>query len=117
MIVILLIIYPKCSTCIKAKKYLENKNIKFDTRDIVLDTPNVDELKKYIDISGVDIKKFFNTSGMKYRELGLKEKLSTMSNDEMIELLASDGMLIKRPLLVSDNKVLIGFKEKEWSEI
>lgn len=117
MIVILLIIYPKCSTCIKAKKYLENKNIKFDTRDIVLDTPNVDELKKYIDISGVDIKKFFNTSGMKYRELGLKEKLSTMSNDEMIELLASDGMLIKRPLLVSENKILIGFKEKEWSEI
>lgn len=86
-------------------------------RDIVLDTPSVDELKKYISLSGKDIKKFFNTSGLKYRKLGLKDKLSYMSNDEMLYLLASDGMLIKRPLLVSNNDVLIGFKEKEWSEI
>ena len=115
--IILLILYPKCSTCIKAKKYLEDNNIVFDLKDIVLDTPSVDELKKYITISGKDIKKFFNTSGMKYRELGLKDKLNSMSFDEMVNLLASDGMLIKRPLLVSQDKVLIGFREKEWSEL
>ena len=117
MIIILLILYPKCSTCIKAKKYLENNNISFTMRDIVIDTPNIDELRKYINISGKDIRKFFNTSGMKYRELGLKDKLNSMSDEEMLKILASDGMLIKRPLLVSDNKVLIGFKEKEWSEL
>ena len=93
----LLILYPKCSTCNKAKKYLEDNNITFNTRDIVLDTPNVKELIEIIKKSNKDIRKFFNTSGMKYREL--------------------DGMLIKRPLLVCDDKVLIGFKEKEWSEI
>ena len=109
--------YPRCSTCIKAKNFLDKNNIKYDIKDIVLDTPSVADLKKYISISGLDIKRFFNTSGMKYRELGLKDKLSSMSIDEMLELLSSDGMLIKRPLLVSDNKVLIGFKEKEWSEI
>lgn len=113
----LLILYPKCSTCIKAKKYLEDNNITFNTRDIVLDTPNVKELIEIIKKSNKDIRKFFNTSGMKYRELGLKDKLNSMNEEEMINLLASDGMLIKRPLLVCDDKVLIGFKEKEWSEI
>lgn len=109
--------YPKCSTCVKAKNYLENNNVNFDIKDIVLDTPSIDDLKKYITLSGLDIKRFFNTSGMKYRELELKDKLSLMSNDEMIKLLASDGMLIKRPLLVCDDKVFVGFREKEWSEI
>lgn len=117
MIYILLILYPRCSTCIKAMNYLEKNNINFEIRDIVLDTPSVNDLKRYINNSGKDIHKFFNTSGMKYRELGLKDKLSSMSFDEMLNLLASDGMLIKRPLLVCDNKVLIGFKEKEWSEL
>lgn len=117
VIVILLIIYPKCSTCIKAKKYLEDKSISFDIRDIVLDKLNVDELKKYINLSKLDINRFFNTSGMKYRELGLKDKMSTLTDDEKLKLLASDGMLVKRPILVCDNKVLVGFKEKEWSEI
>jgi arsenate reductase len=117
VIVILLILYPKCSTCIKAKKYLEENNIIFELRDIVMDTPSVEELKKYISLSGKDIRKFFNTSGLKYRELGLKDKLNFMSDDEMINLLASDGMLIKRPLLVLNDNVLIGFREKEWSEI
>ena len=109
--------YPKCSTCIKARKYLEDNNITFNTRDIVLDTPNVKELKEIIKKSDKDIRKFFNTSGMKYRELGLKDKLDSMNEDEMINLLASDGMLIKRPLLVCCDRVLIGFREKEWSEI
>ena len=117
VIVILLIIYPKCSTCIKAKKYLEDKSISFDIRDIVLDKLNVDELKKYINLSKLDINRFFNTSGMKYRELGLKDKMSTLTDDEKLKLLASDGMLVKRPILVCDNKVLVGFKEKEWSQI
>lgn len=116
MIVILLILYPRCSTCTKAKKYLEERNVKFKIRDIVLDTPNKNELKMYITTSGKDVRKFFNTSGMKYRELGLKDKLDKMSEEEMIDLLTSDGMLIKRPLLVCEDKVLIGFKEKEWSE-
>ena len=113
----LLILYPKCSTCINAKKFLENNNIKFETRDIVLDTPNEKELKEIISKSNKDIRKFFNTSGMKYRELGLKDKVPTMNEDEIIKLLTSDGMLIKRPILVCDDKVLVGFKEKEWSEI
>lgn len=117
MIVIKLIYYPKCSTCIKAKKYLEENNIVFETRDIVLDTPSASELNNIINKSKKDIKKFFNTSGIKYRELGLKDKLSTMTEEEMINILATDGMLIKRPILISDDKVLIGFKEKEWREL
>ena len=109
--------YPKCSTCLKAKKYLDDNNISYEMRDIVLNTPSEEELLKFVSMSSKDIRKFFNTSGMKYRELDLKNRLSSMSNEEMINLLSSDGMLIKRPLLVSDDKVLIGFKEKEWSEI
>lgn len=109
--------YPKCSTCQKAKKFLENNNISFEERHIVEETPKKEELTRWIKQSGLEIKKFFNTSGLKYKELNLKEKLETMKEEEKIELLASNGMLIKRPLWISDNKILVGFKEKEWREI
>lgn len=109
--------YPKCSTCQKAKKWLEANKIEFIERNIIQQTPSVQELQKWIKISNQDIKKWFNTSGLKYKELNLKEKLLTMSDKEKIELLASDGMLIKRPLLISDKVIMIGFKEENWSEI
>lgn len=117
MINILLIWYPKCSTCIKAKKYLESNNYSFELRNIVEDTPKAKELKEYLEKSNKELRQFFNTSGMKYRELGLKDKLNNLTDEEKLQLLESDGMLIKRPLLVLDNKVLVGFREKEWSEI
>ena len=113
----ILIWYPKCSTCQKAKNYLEYKAIPFTVRDIVFDIPTESEMIEFIHKSGLNINKFFNTSGMKYRELGLKDKLVSMSDKEKIKLLCSDGMLIKRPLLITDKKVYIGFKEKEWSEL
>ena len=113
---VLFIEYPKCSTCKKAKKWLIDNNIEFQDRNIVEDTPNKKELKKWITESKKDIKKFFNTSGLKYKELNLKERLSNMTNDEKIKLLSSDGMLIKRPLLITDNNILTGFREKEWQE-
>ena len=113
----LLISYPKCSTCKRAEKFLKDNHVSYDVRDIVLNTPSTNELKRYIDISGKNINKFFNTSGMKYRELGLKDKLGNMSDDDKIKLLSSDGMLIKRPLLVGDDFTLVGFKEKEWREV
>lgn len=113
----LLIWYPKCSTCQKAKKYLEASNISFEEKHIVEETPTKEELEKWIKQSGLETKKFFNTSGLKYKELNLKEKLPTMTEKEKIELLASNGMLIKRPLFISKEKVLVGFKEKEWREI
>lgn len=103
--------YPKCSTCKKAKKWLEEKNIEFEDRHIIEQTPTVKELTEWIKKSELDIKKWFNTSGMKYKELNLKEKLSNMSDKEKIELLASDGMLIKRPILISDKGIFVGFKE------
>ena len=106
--------YPKCSTCQKAKKWLNDNNIKFEDRNIVEQTPTVEELTKWIENSGYEIKKFFNTSGLKYKELNLKEKLPNMSDNEKIKLLASDGMLVKRPMLINDEEVLLGFKEKEW---
>lgn len=106
--------YPKCSTCKKAKKWLEENNIEFIDRNIVEETPTVQELTKWIQKSGQELKKCFNTSGLKYKELNLKDKLVTMSNREKIELLASDGMLIKRPLLISDKGIFIGFKEEMW---
>lgn len=101
--------YPKCSTCQKAKRWLDDNGIDYTLRDIVLETPTAEELTKWINESGLDIKKFFNTSGMKYRELGLKDKLDSMSFDEKVKLLSSDGMLIKRPLLIGD-KIIVGFK-------
>ena len=110
----LFIEYPKCSTCQKAKKWLETNKIEFEDRHIIENTPTYEELEKWISQSNQDVKKFFNTSGLKYKELKLKEKLPNMSDSEKIELLASDGMLIKRPLLISDEAILIGFKEKEW---
>lgn len=109
--------YPKCSTCKKSKKWLEENNIDFVDRNIVTDTPTVEELSNWIERSGQDIKKWFNTSGLKYKELNLKDKLVSMSDKEKIELLASDGMLIKRPLLISNKGICIGFKEEKWEEI
>ena len=100
---------PKCSTCQKAKKWLDDNGIKYTLRDIVLDTPSEEELKIWINKSGLDIKSFFNTSGFKYRNLGLKDKLDGMSFDDKVKLLSSDGMLIKRPLLIGD-KIIAGFK-------
>lgn len=113
----LFIEYPKCSTCKKAKKWLETNNIEFEDRHIVEQVPTIEELKRWIDLSKVELKKWFNTSGLKYKELNLKEKLQTMSDDEKIKLLASDGMLIKRPLLISDKGIFIGFKEAEWEKL
>lgn len=112
----LFIEYPKCSTCKKAKKYLEEHGIEFEDRHIVEENPTKEELTEWIRISGKSVKNFFNTSGMKYRELGLKDKLPQMSEEEQIELLASDGMLVKRPLLIDGEMVLMGFKEAEWPE-
>ncbi len=108
--------YPKCSTCQKAKKWLVEHNIEFEDRHIVENTPNEEELEKWIKQSNKEIKKFFNTSGLKYKELNLKDKLPNMTDKEKIKLLASDGMLIKRPLLILEDVILIGFKEKEWQE-
>ena len=110
----LFIEYPKCTTCKKAKKFLEDNGITFVDRHIVEDNPTAEELTEWIQRSGLPVKKFFNTSGMKYRELELKDKLPAMSTEEQIQLLASDGMLVKRPLIVEDERVLVGFKEKEW---
>lgn len=111
----LFIEYPKCTTCKRAKKYLEEHGVSFEDRHIVEDNPTKEELTEWIQRSGYSIKKFFNTSGMKYRELGLKDKLDHMSDEEKIELLASDGMLVKRPLLIDKNRILVGFREKEWT--
>ena len=113
----LFIEYPKCSTCKKAKKWLEENNINFVDRNIVEETPTVQELTEWIEKSGQDLKKWFNTSGLKYRELNLKEKLNSLDEKEKIDLLASDGMLIKRPLLISEKGILIGFREVQWKEV
>lgn len=107
--------YPKCSTCKKAKKWLEENSIEFEERNIVTETPTEEELIQWIQKSGQDIKKWFNTSGLKYKELNLKDKLINMTYKEKIELLASDGMLIKRPILITDKEILIGFKEEKWN--
>lgn len=112
----LFIEYPKCSTCKKAKKWLDDHNVEYTDRHIVEDNPTYDELKEWHEKSGFPLKKFFNTSGILYREMQLKDKLPTMSDDDKLKLLATDGMLVKRPLIVSDNIVLTGFKEAEWSE-
>ena len=108
--------YPKCSTCRKAKKWLDEHDFEYESRHIIEDNPAADELREWWEISGLPLKRFFNTSGMKYRELKLKDKLPDMSEDEQLDLLATDGMLVKRPILVSDDIVLVGFKIKEWEE-
>lgn len=113
---VLFVEYPKCSTCQKAKKWLLENQVEFEDRHIVEDNPSKEELKVWYEKSGIPLKRFFNTSGMKYKELKLKDKLPDMTEEEQLELLASDGMLVKRPVLVGDNFVLTGFKEKEWTE-
>jgi arsenate reductase len=113
----LFVCYPKCSTCRKALAWLDEHSIEFDQRDIALDNPTIDELRLWHKMSDLPLKRFFNTSGMKYRELGLKDKLPTMTENDMYELLATDGMLVKRPLLVLDDTVLVGFREAEWEAL
>lgn len=110
------ICYPKCTTCQKAKKWLDENKIEYELRDIKSENPTVDELKELYRLSGQPLKKLFNTSGLLYKSMDLKNKLQSMSEEEMLSLLATDGMLVKRPLLASDEFVLIGFKEKEWEE-
>ena len=112
----LFICYPKCSTCKKAEQYLQAKGLSFTVRDIETDNPTADELRTWYAASGLPLKRFFNTSGNLYKQLGLKDKLPTMSEDEQLELLASDGMLVKRPLVIYDGGVLVGFKKAEYDE-
>lgn len=111
------ICYPKCTTCQKAKMWLDDNNIEYELRDIKLDNPTFEELTEWYKKSGLPLKKFFNTSGLLYKSMELKTKLPTMTENEMLKLLATDGMLVKRPLLVGDDFVLVGFKEAEWKEI
>jgi arsenate reductase len=110
----LLICYPKCGTCRKAQKWLDENGIGYDYRDIKLENPSAEELSGWIAVSGLPARKFFNTSGMLYRDMHLKDKLPGMSDEEMITLLATDGMLVKRPLAILGDNVLVGFKEAEW---
>ena len=109
------ICYPKCTTCQKARKWLDDNQIEYEFRDIKLDNPTLDELTDWHKKSGLPLKKFFNTSGLLYKSLDLKNKLPIMSKNEMLSLLSSDGMLVKRPLLIGDSFVLVGFKEADWS--
>ena len=113
----LFLCYPKCSTCQKAKAWLEERGISYDLRDIKQNNPTVEELTAWYRKSGLPLKKFFNTSGLVYKEMKLKDKLPAMSEAEQIALLASDGKLIKRPLLISENQVLVGFKADEWNNL
>lgn len=108
--------YPKCTTCQKAKKWLDEKGVSYKERHIKEDNPSVKEIQEWHAKSGMPLKKFFNTSGLLYKELQLKDKLEKMSEEEQYKLLASDGMLVKRPILVGENFVLTGFREKEWEE-
>lgn len=109
--------YPKCTTCKRAKKFLDESSVEYEDRNIKEDNPTVDELKKWHKQSGLPLKKFFNTSGMLYKEMKLKDKLPEMSEEEQYELLATDGMLVKRPILVTDSTVCVGFKEEEWKTV
>ena len=110
------ICYPKCTTWQKAKKWLDDNKIEYELRDIKLNNPTLEELTEWYKKSGLPLKKFFNTSGLLYKSMDLKNKLPDMTEDEMLKLLATDGMLVKRPILVADNFVLVGFKESEWNE-
>lgn len=111
------ICYPKCSTCPKAKKWLEEQNINYTERNISENNPSYEELKEWHARSGLPLKRFFNTSGLLYKEMKLKDKLTTMSEDEQLKLLATNGMLVKRPLIIDVNTVLVGFKEAEWRSL
>ena len=113
---ITLICYPKCTTCQKARKWLDENQITYKFRDIKLENPTCGELSRWHQCSGLPLKKFFNTSGLLYKSMGLKDKLPGMSEEEMLQLLATDGMLVKRPLLVGGDFVLVGFKEAQWAE-
>ena len=113
----LFVCYPKCSTCKKAENWLTENKIEFSLRDIKDENPTYSELKEWHRLSGLPLKRFFNTSGMLYRSMQLKDKLENMTEEEQLELLATDGMLVKRPILVTDEKVFVGFKEKEWEEV
>lgn len=108
------ICYPKCSTCKKAEAFLKEKKADYVLRNIQLNNPSKEELRTWVEKSGLELRRFYNTSGLKYKELKLKEKLPEMSFEEQLELLASDGMLVKRPLLIGDDFVLVGFKQAEW---
>ena len=112
----LFICYPKCSTCAKAKAWLDENGVEYDFRDIKLNNPKIDELATWHEASGLEMKKFFNTSGLLYKDLKLKDRLPDMSDSEKLALLSRDGMLVKRPLLIGDDFVLVGFKEAEWAE-
>ncbi len=112
----LLLCYPRCGTCKKAQKWLDEKGIEYTYRDIKEDNPSLSELKKWYEISGLDIKRFFNTSGQLYKSMQLKDKLSVMSTEEKLRLLSTDGMLVKRPILIDGDTVLAGFKESDWTE-
>ena len=108
------ICYPKCTTCQRAQSWLDNNNVKYELRNIKESKPSLEELTEWYKISGLPLKKFFNTSGLLYKSLELKDKLSTMSEEEQLSLLSTDGMLVKRPLVIGDGFVLVGFKENEW---
>ena len=110
------ICYPRCTTCQKAKKWLDDKKIEYTLRDIKENNPSLEELTAWYKMSSLPLKKFFNTSGLLYKSMELKTKLPTMSEEEQLKLLATDGMLVKRPLVIGDGFVLVGFKESEWSE-
>ena len=112
---VMFICYPKCTTCQKARKWLDENQIEYTFRDIKIDNPTLEELSEWYRKSGLPLKKFFNTSGLLYKSLDLKNKLPARSDSEMLQLLASDGMLVKRPLLVGEDFVLVGFKESEWN--
>ena len=110
------ICYPKCTTCQKARKWLDENNIEYEFRDIKLENPSLEELTAWYKLSGLPLRKFFNTSGLLYKSMELKTKLPNMTDEEMLSLLATDGMLVKRPLAIADDFVLVGFKEAEWVE-
>ena len=113
---VLFVEYPRCTTCRRAKKYLEENNIVFIDRYIAEENPTKDELKDWLKKSGLPINKFFNTSGALYREMQLKDKVKTLSEDELLDILSTNGMLVKRPIVVKEDTVLVGFKEEEWNE-
>ncbi|MCB6309428.1 arsenate reductase family protein [Mediterraneibacter glycyrrhizinilyticus] len=113
----LFVCYPKCTTCQKAKKWLTEKGISFEERDIKTENPTKEELEAWYKKSGLPLKRFFNTNGILYKEMKLKDRLPEMTEDEQLTLLSTDGMLVKRPILISDEQVLVGFKEKEWETL
>lgn len=113
----LFICYPKCTTCRKAQKWLDDHGVQYELRNIKEDNPTEDELQQWHARSGLPLKRFFNTSGLQYKALNLKDRLPSMSEDEQFSLLASDGMIVKRPILITDDKVLVGFKESEYADL